>query len=240
MYSVQYITAAHVLCCSLLQVSRRGTWQECPTFHWAHKLPKHKQQKLWSACLCCQWGSDPEIYVFRHSLFKQHFGTTGKLWAVILYCLLNLAHSLAKLQEMVHKWSQLQLIMTVTILRSSAASTNLAYNQSYRGVLPLLMSTMQCPFPNGMQHEGCSSCLAAAVRHTVQDQAVLQLCFIKHPVHHDCRKLWMQNQADIGTTLCYAKQDVVVMSAWFCIALHSMWDLHQNRVGRIKSLSTTV
>lgn len=89
MYSVQYITAAHVLCCSLLQVSRRGTWQECPTFHWAHKLPKHGQQKLWSACLCCQWGSDPEIYIFRHSLFKKHFGTTGKLWAVILYCLLK-------------------------------------------------------------------------------------------------------------------------------------------------------
>ncbi len=50
----------------------------------------------------------------------------------------------------------------------------------------------------------------------------------------------MQTQADIVTILCYAKQDVVVMSACVCIALHSMSDLHQNRVGEIVAVCLSV
>ncbi len=67
---------------------------------------------------------------------------------------------------------------------------------------PLLMLTMQCPLPNGIQRGVCCSCLAAVVGYIARDQAVLQLCLRKHPVHYDCRKLWMQKQAEIITTLC--------------------------------------
>lgn len=89
MYSVQYITAAHVLCCSLLQVSRRGAWQECPTFHWAHKLPKHNNRSCDLHACAANEGQTLKYTFLDISLFKTHFGTTGKLWAVILYCLLK-------------------------------------------------------------------------------------------------------------------------------------------------------
>ena len=147
----------------------KGNLTTVTELRWAHKFPNHKQQKLWSATLCWQWGSDPGIHMFRQltSMYLKHTLAQCHQVNFGLYCLLQIcAESVqipgnGSLLEVSHNW-----VLTVTFLRTSAVATNLAYNQSCQddGLFVLKMPIAKWHSTRNLLQLSCCSCRTRSAR----------------------------------------------------------------------------